>query len=370
MRALNRRQFTQLSALTFAAASTRLLGQPSSGRPLGYAAVGLGSISDIFMRACQTSSKAKITGLVTGEPDDKGRRYGALYGVPMSSVYNYETFDQIANNKEIDAVYIGLPNSMHCEYTVRAAAAGKHVLCEKPMAISSAECQTMIDACRKANVQLMIAYRIQYEPLWKQALALLRGGAIGEIESFEGSFFNQQPAGAWRLDRKLSGGGPILDLGIYPLNAIRHIAGQEPTSFTAVTSTRDHSGRFAQVEQSMEWTMKFPSGIIASCSCSYGASAPGVFRINGSAGSMRFEPAFNYDGIHLYGQTTKTPEGAPPSHLDILSPGKAPYQFTIEADYFADCVRNNTVPLSGGEEGWKDLLAIEAIYRAAGSPIA
>jgi predicted dehydrogenase len=116
--------------------------------------------------------------------------------------------------------------------------------------------------------------------------------------------------------------------------------------------------------------MKFPSGIIASCSCSYGASAPGVFRINGSAGSMRFEPAFNYDGIHLYGQTTKTPEGAPPSHLDILSPGKAPYQFTIEADYFADCVRNNTVPLSGGEEGWKDLLAIEAIYRAAGSPIA
>jgi len=362
MKAMNRRDFTRLSALGAAASCVPGWGQGGLTKPVGYAAVGLGGISDIFMRACAGTTTSKITGLVTGHPEEKGAKYGAMYGVPASSVYTYETFDRIRDNKEVEAVYIGLPNSMHCEYTVRAAEAGKHVLCEKPMAISSAECRTMIDACRKAKVKLMIAYRIHYEPTWVQAVEILKSGGIGEIESFQGGFFNQQRAGAWRLDKKLAGGGPILDLGIYPLNAIRHITGEEPVDFTAVVSTRDQSGRFAEVEQSMEWTMKFASGVIASCSCSYGVSAPGSFRVNGSSGYLSFDPAFLYDGIRLRGQASG-------KAVDISSAGRSPFQFGLEADHFSKCVREDLQPEAPGEEGLKDMLAIEAIYRAAGKPI-
>ena len=360
---MNRRDFTRLSAAALAATQLPLQAQPSGTKPVGYAAVGLGTISDIFMRACANSHSSKITALVTGHPKEKGERYAAKYGIPASSIYTYETFDRIRDNKAVDAVYIGLPNSMHAEYTLRGAAAGKHVLCEKPMAISSAECRTMIAACSKANVKLMVAYRIQFEPIFNQMIQLIKSGGLGQIESFQGGFFNQQQAGAWRLDRKLAGGGPILDLGIYPLNAIRHIIGEEPNAFTAVTGTRDNSGRFAQVEQSMQWTMKFPSGIIASCGCSYGSSGPGFLRITGDTGFLEFLPAFNYDGVRVFGSAND-------KSIEIASSEKHPYQFTLEADYFADCIRNNKPPTPGGEEGLKDMLAIEAIYRAAGKPIA
>ena len=364
MKRIDRREFANLSALALAATRLPAQAQTTPSKPIGYAAIGLGTISDIFMRACANSTTAKITALVTGHPVEKGEKYAAMYGIPKTSIYTYETFDRIRDNKDVDAVYVGLPNSMHREFTVRGAAAGKHVLCEKPMAISSAECREMIAACRKANVKLMIAYRIQYEPLWAEAIRIIRAGSIGEIESFQGGFFNQQAAGAWRLNRKLGGGGPILDLGIYPLNAIRYITGEEPSGYTAIVATREPGSRFSEVEQSMEWTMKFPSGIIASCSCSYGASAPGLFQINGSAGYLAFNPPFNYDGVHLRGATNGG------KSVDIASPGKQPYQFTIEAEHFAQCIRNNQQPHSPGEEGLKDMLAIEAIYRAAGSPIA
>src|SRR3984885_1468694 len=179
---MNRRDFTKLSAAALAATQLPLQAQPSGTKPVGYAAVGLGTISDIFMRACQKSQSAKITALVTGHPKEKGERYAAQYGIPASSIYAYETFDRIRDNKAVDAVYVGLPNSMHCEYTVRAAAAGKHVLCEKPMAISSAECRQMIDVCRQAKVKLMIGYRVHYDPTWKQVIETITSGAIGELE--------------------------------------------------------------------------------------------------------------------------------------------------------------------------------------------
>jgi predicted dehydrogenase len=362
---MQRRDFTKLSAFTFA--WTCLPSYAQSGnitpKPVGYAAIGLGTISDIFMRACAESQTAKITALVTGHPDTKGAKYSAMYSVPKTSVYTYETFDRIVDNKDVDAVYIGLPNSMHCEYTVHAARAGKHVLCEKPMAISSAECREMIEACRKANVKLMVAYRVHYDPMWNQALNIVRSGKLGQLESFQGSFLGQKSAGEWRLSRKLGGGGALMDLGIYPLNAIRHITGEEPTDFTAVVATRDRSGRFTEVEQSMEWTMKFPSGIIASCGCSYGQLGPCSLSINGETGYLVMEPAFFYDGVRLRGEVGGKP-------IDQLGTGKQPFQFVLEAEHFADCIRNNKQPESPGEEGLKDMLAIEAIYKAAGAPIA
>jgi predicted dehydrogenase len=359
---MKRREFTQLTAMTLAAAS--LPRAYAQGKPVGYAAIGLGTISDIFMRACANSNKAKITALVTGHPDSKGIRYAELYGIPRSSIYTYDTFDRIRDNKQVEAVYVGLPNSMHREFTERAAQAGKHVLCEKPMAISSAECRTMIAACRKAGVKLMIAYRVQYDPTWKHAMQIIESGAIGQLQSFQGAFLGQQPAGAWRLSRTLGGGGALMDLGIYPLNAIRHIAGEEPSAFTAVVATRESSGRFAEVEQSMEWTMKFPSGIIASCGCSYGQSGNGFLNIYGDKGFVQLDPGFYYDGVHLRGYVNYK------QTIDEVGAGKMPFQFALEADHFADCVRNNKEPQSPGDEGLKDMLAIEAIYRAAGAPIA
>lgn len=359
---IDRRKFASLSAMALAATQLPAKAQAAPAKPVGYAAIGLGNISEIFMRACEGSSTAKITALVTGHPKEKGEKFAAMYGIPKSSIYTYETFDQIRDNKDVEAVYIGLPNAMHREFTLRGAAAGKHVLCEKPMATSSAECREMIAACSKAHVKLMIAYRIQYEPLWAEAIRMIRAGDIGDIESFQGTFFNQQRPGAWRLSRKLAGGGPIFDLGIYPLNAIRYITGEEPSSYSAMIATREAGERFAEVEQSMEWLMKLPSGIIASCSCSYGTSAPGYFRINGSKGNLAFEPAYIYDGLHLRGQAGGNP-------IDIASPNKQPYMFALEAEHFAHCLRNNVQPHTPGEEGLKDLIAIEAIYKAAGRPL-
>ncbi|HEY6452219.1 MAG TPA: Gfo/Idh/MocA family oxidoreductase, partial [Steroidobacteraceae bacterium] len=205
---MNRRDFTALSALTMASASLAHLPRAFAGaapaapaRPVGFAAVGLGTICDLFMRACTSSNKAKITALVTDHPDTKGAHYADLYGIPKSSIYTYDDFDRIRDNRQVEAVYIGLPNSMHRDFTLRAAQAGKHVLCEKPMAISSAECRTMIDACHKAGVKLMIAYRVQYDPTWNRALAIVKSGVIGQLQSFQGGFLGQQPPGAWRLSR-------------------------------------------------------------------------------------------------------------------------------------------------------------------------
>src|SRR6202167_2003693 len=334
---MERRDFTKLSAFAMAWRCLPSYAQNigASQTPVGYAAIGLGTISSIFMRACAQSQTAKVTALVTGHPDTKGVKYAAMYGIPKSAIYTYETFDRIRDNKDVDAVYVGLPNSMHGEYTLRAAQAGKHVLCEKPMAISSTECRTMIDACRQAKVKLMIGYRVHYDPTWIQAIQIIKSGQIGQLESFQGGFFGQQPVGAWRLNRKLGGGGALMDLGIYPLNAIRHIAREEPADFTATLSTRDQGGRFTEVEQSMEWTMKFPSGIIASCGCSYGQRGPSFLHINGEKGYLMVERAFNYDTVHLRGEVGG-------QAIDQLGAGKLPVQFVLDAEHFASCHRNHT----------------------------
>ena len=355
-----------MSASALAVANIQMLAQGAGTQEnqVGFAAVGLGSISNIFMRGCAASQAAKVTGLVTGHPDTQGQRYGQMYAVPERSIYTYETFDRIRDNKDIEAVYIGLPNSMHCEFTVRAAQAGKHVLCEKPMAISSAECRRMIDACKSAGVKLMIAYRVHYDPTHLQAQQLIQTGAIGEVQAFEGAFgFNATP-NQWRLVRKLAGGGSLLDVGIYPLNESRWLTGEEPVLFTAMPTTRDKtSGRFSEIEQTLDFTVKFPSGIVGAYACTYGSDMPGFLRIHGDRGTLELSPAYNYTGTHLRSAGGRQRVDTLSSESDIS------YQFRLEAEYFAQCVRTGTEPKTPGEEGLKDMLAIEAIYRAAGTPI-
>jgi predicted dehydrogenase len=366
MHTLNRRSFTKLSALALAATRLPSFGQSPAGdaKPVGYAAIGLGTISDIFMRACAVSKTAKITALVTGHPDTKGKKYAAMYGIPETSIYTYETYDRIRENKEVDAVYVGLPNSMHREYTIRAAQAGKHVLCEKPMAISSAECSQMIEACRTANVKLMIAYRVHYEPTHLEAKRLIDSGALGQLQAFEGAFgFNATPD-QWRLTRQYGGGGPLMDVGIYPLNEVRWLTGEEPVAFRATAATRDHtSRRFAEVEQTLTFLVTMPSGIVAALGCTYGSTMPGFLRIHGDKGSLELDPAYNYTGVHLSNLGGNT-------HIDTTTQGDQTFHFQLEAEHFANCIRTDTDPKTPGEEGLHDMLAIESIYKAAGTPIA
>jgi predicted dehydrogenase len=371
---LSRREFSRLSAMTaMATALPRLDAQndENPARKLRWCIVGLGRISmDHFMPGVALSKTGRITALVSGHRE-KAEKQAALYNVPSPSIYSYDNYDEIAQNKEIDAVYIALPNSMHAEYTIRAAKAGKHVLCEKPMATSVADCKAMIEQCAKHRVKLMIAYRCQYQPQHLKAIEIIRSGQIGQVQVIESAFgFPIQPSfemdgirtPEWRLNKKLAGGGPVMDVGVYSLNACRYLTGEEPEDIKANASTIDKDGRFAEVEENVGWTMGFPSGILASCTTTYGGDmgGGGYFKVHGSKGWVAMEPAFPYQGMRLQAHAWDRVD------LDMADPQKDPAQFTTQADYFADCVWNNREPKTDGQEGLRDMTYMSQIYEAAG----
>ncbi len=359
-----RREFSHLmgKGLTVLGAASRVpvLGQTNGARKIGYCIVGLGRISlQHFMPACKMSQFSQVVALVSGHRD-KADKTAAEYNVPPNNIYSYESYDEIANNKDIDAVYIALPNSMHAEYTIRAANAGKNVLCEKPMATTVRDSQDMINSCRAANKKLMIAYRCQFEPTNLHAVQTIRDGKLGKVQAIESANgFNIKP-GEWRLNRKLAGGGPLMDVGIYSLNACRYLTGEDPAHFEAYASVIDQDGRFDSVEENVSWTMKFPSGIVAGCNTTYGAAMPGSYRVFGSKGMLELEPAFAYEGIHMKAQI----QGESP--MEETEEGKNPSQFVVEADHFAHCINENREPKANGEEGLKDMKFIEQIYKSAG----
>ncbi|GGA62182.1 glucose-fructose oxidoreductase [Edaphobacter acidisoli] len=365
---LSRRDFSKLGAMGLA---SRMLpegfGQTSS-RKIGYCVIGIGRIADHFLRGVQESSHSKITGFVSGHRD-KAERFAAQYGVPKDSIYNYEDMDRMIDNKQIDAVYVALPNNMHAEYTIRSAKAGKHVLCEKPMSTTVADAEAMIAACKSANVKLMIAYRLHYEPFNLKAIQMIRNGDIGEVQTINGAFGFNSPQGEWRLTKKYGGGGSLFDVGIYVVNACRYLTGEEPASFTGITSTLDHDGRFNEVEENVSWTMKFPSGILATGSSTYGTQMPGYFKVFGTKGWLGMNPAYNYDGLRLQANYWKTP-GSPLVKIDEINPERDPKQFAREADHMSECILNNRTPSSPGEEGLRDMRYIKAIYHAAGVDVA
>ena len=355
---LTRREFGRISALGLAAQFAPVINAQSGGKKVGYAVMGLGRIADHFMRGALLTNNSAITGLVSGHRD-KADKIGAQYHVPQTSIYSYENFDEIAKNPAIDAVYVALPNSMHAEYTIRAAKAGKHVLCEKPMAISVKECEAMIAACKAANVKLMIAYRCHYEPVHLKAIELIKSGKLGKVQSIQSAFGFSEDMGEWRLDKKLAGGGPLYDVGIYCLNACRYLTGEEPAEISAYASTIDHDGRFSTVEENVVWNMKFPSGALASCATTYGAPMNGFFRVYGSKGFLECDPAFNYDHLRLRGWCSG-------ERIEVSETTPDPYQFQAEADHFSNCILNNQQPQSPGEEGLRDLTYISKIYASAG----
>ncbi len=330
-------------------------GLPAIGaekKSLGFALVGLGSLSTKQIAPGLGKTKhCHLAGIVTGTPE-KAKTWSDKYQIESSHIYNYENFDKIIGDDSIDVVYIVLPNSMHEEFTIRAAKAGKHVLCEKPMANSAAECRRMIDACRSASRQLAIGYRCQYEPHHVRCVEILRSKELGSIKSVDAGFgFTIGDPAQWRLRQRLAGGGALMDVGIYALQACRYLTGEEPISVTA-QETKTDAVKFAEVDESIVWAMNFPSGIVANCRTTYSQNGTNFAQVNTERGFVKLGPAFSYEGIQ-----------AASSSGAISAP--VVDQFATEMDAFASSIMEGRPSKVSGEEGLRDLQIIEAIYRSA-----
>jgi len=348
-----------IGALGLSAAACGSAQVPAPGRKLGYAIVGLGYYATrMIMPRFAECKYSRLTALVSGTPA-KLEQYGDEYKIRSGSRYTYANFDSISDNPDVDIVYVVLPNSMHADYTIRAAKAGKHVMCEKPMAVSSAECQAMIAACRTAGKKLMIGYRSQLEPHNLHAMRLARSGTVGKpalVESEHG--FPIGDPGQWRLKRSLAGGGSMMDIGIYSVQALRYMAGEEPISVSAIEHTDRNDIRFREVEDRLAWTFQFPSGLLGQGFSSY-SSGHNHIRLTGDKGAIDLDPGTAYGGHTLSVRVRdKEEQVTPPKTADAN-------QFSAQLDHLAHSIMTGGEPIAGGEEGLRDLRIIEAIYRAA-----
>jgi len=344
---------------------------------VGFAIVGLGRLSlNQILPAFGKSKYCKPVALVSGSDDgkqpggsnlDKAYKVAAQYGIRRSAVYSYANYEQLAQNPEVKVIYIVLPNSMHLEYVVRGSKTGKHILCEKPMATSSADCEKMIAACRGAGVKLMIAYRQQYEPMNRAIEKMVREGELGTLRSFIASNTqNQGDPAQWRLKRKLAGGGCLPDVGVYCLNAARFLTGEEPSEVFGQTFQPAGDPRFSEVEATCNFTLRFPSGLLASCNSGYAGHRSQFLRLEGSDAYAELNPAFGYNGLKL--RTERLTDGK----NSTMEPGiESQDQFALEMDHMATCVLDNQKPHTPGEEGLHDQRLIEAIYESArtGRPV-
>ncbi len=328
---------------------------------VGYAVVGLGHLSlEEILPALAACKKSKIAALVSGNPD-KMKRVAQQYGVKPEACYSYETYDTLKDNPEVQIIYIVLPNSMHAEYTIRGAKAGKHILCEKPMANSVAECQAMIDACKKANRKLMIAYRIQYEPFNLYIREKVQANEFGKPK-FVDAFNCQSSANPqhWRHLKALAGGGALPDIGLYCLNTTRFILGEEPIEVSATIYSDPENPLFKEVEEFCSWQMKFPSGVMANCATHYHVHDSRKYRLMSEKGWYELENAYAYTGQKLM---TSRADGEIVRQENVSIMPKN--QFGAEMDYFSECIIEDRPPYSTGEEGMQDQRIMEAIYQSA-----
>ncbi len=336
---------------------TRALAADSK-RKLGFALCGLGSLStNQIAPALQKTANCRLAGIITGTPA-KAVKWQAQYNIPARNVYNYETMHRIADNPDIDVVYVVTPNALHLDNALVAAKAGKHVFCEKPMEISVERCQQMIAAVKTANRLLGIGYRCRFEPHHLECARIAREREFGAVKVIDAHFgFNIEP-GVWRLKRSLSGGGPLMDVGIYALQATRYLSGEEPMWVSAATTEGDRA-RFAEVEESVMWEARFPGGAISHCSSSYDAVGVGYFRVLAERGWFGLDPAFNYGGLHGMRSDGRAIESASGD------------QFAVEMDDFARCILEKTPTRVPGEEGLRDVKLMTAIYESArtGKPV-
>jgi predicted dehydrogenase len=319
-------------------------------KTLGIALVGLGKYSSNQLApALQQTKSCRLAGIVTGT-SAKADEWAQKYGLPQENIYNYQNFDTIAHNPDIDIVYVVLPNSMHAEYTIRAAKAGKHVICEKPMALTVEDCHAMIDACNAADRKLSIGYRLHFEPHNQEVMRLGQQKAFGQVKILENSFgLNIGDPTQWRLKMELAGGGALQDVGIYAINAARYATGEEPISVMAQEYKTDPV-KFGEVDETVAFQLTFPSGTVANCTTTYAVDTERLF---GAAENGWFElrPAYSYSGIK--GKTSKGEMNFPQIN-----------QQAAQMDDFADCILRNKQTRVPGELGLKDVQIIQAVYKA------
>ena len=338
-------------------AAAQLVVPDPPGRKLGWAIVGLGSLSiNQILPAFAKCEKSRVVAFVSGHPD-KANKLALRYGVSPKNIYNYQNYDSIKDNPEVDVIYIVLPNGMHAEYTVRGLQAGKHVLSEKPMANTPAECQSMIDAARTASRKLMVAYRCRYEPFNQEMIRMARSQELGPLKVIlcDTGFHIGDPT-QWRLKKALAGGGSMMDIGIYSLQAARYISGEEPVEVNAFMYSTPGDEHFKEVEETVMFQLRFPSGVLANCSSSYGYSGQSRFRAVTAQGWFELEPANGYTGLRMHVHRGNALE-------EVALPQKD--HFAAEMDHMSGCVMDNKEPLTPGEEGLRDIKLITQIYEAA-----
>jgi predicted dehydrogenase len=336
---------------TLLAASPSFANHPlPQGKKLGVALVGLGSYSTWQLApALQQTSKCYLAGIVTGTPE-KSSKWKKQYTISDQNSYTYETFDRIADNKDIDIVYVVLPNAMHHEFVIRAAKAGKHVICEKPMSVSVKEAEEMIEACKKANVRLFVGYRLHFEPFNLEAARVGQKKEFGKVKIVETSMgFKIGDPTQWRLKKSLAGGGAMMDVGIYAIQGARYSTGEEPVSVTAQEYKTDRV-KFKDVDETIFWQMEFPSGAVAQSGTSYASSMERLF-ISAENGWLELRPAFGYGPL-----AGKTSQGA--LNLPVVNHQQQ------QLDAMATCILEKKETAATGEEGLKDMKIIQAIYRS------
>ena len=324
-----------------------------------YAVVGLGHIAQVAVLPAFAHARrnSRLAALVSDDPV-KRRELARRYRVPAT--YSYDQFEECL--ADVDAVYIALPNALHAEYTIRAAAAGVHVLCEKPMAVTAEECERMIEACRANRVKLMIAYRLHFEEINLKGVDLVRKGRIGEPRFFNSSFSLTVREGNIRTKRDL-GGGTLYDIGVYCINAARYLFRAEPVEVSAISV---HSGakRLKDVDETTAAVLRFDGGRVASFVTSFNAADVASYRIVGSKGQLHVNPAYEYAEGLAYELTV----GERTTRKRI---GKRD-QFAPELLYFSECIVDGRSPEPSGLEGLADVRIVEALYRSAetGRPVA
>jgi len=321
-------------------------------RIIRYAVVGLGHIAQVAVLPAFAHARrnSRLVAVVSGDPT-KRREIAKRYRI--EEAFTYEAFDDCL--RSVDAVYIALPNSMHAAYTIRAARAGVHVLCEKPMAVTTDECRQMIAACRRADVKLMIAYRLHFEAINLAAIDIARSGRLGELKFFDSSFSMTVRRGDIRTKRAC-GGGTLYDIGVYCINAARNLFRAEPTQVSAI-SINSGLATLSEIDETTAATLRFGDDRIATFVTSFNAAAVASYRIVGTKGDLQADPAYEYaEGLEyaltIDGRTTRKKIGKRD-------------QFAPELTYFSDCIINDRQPEPSGEEGMQDVRIVQALYQSA-----
>jgi predicted dehydrogenase len=322
---------------------------------VGYAVIGLGHISQCaILPAFRHAKRSKLIALASGDAE-KAKFLAAEFGAAQTCTY--DSLDECLRNPRVEAVYIAAPNSSHVEFTLRAAQAGKHVLCEKPLANSVTKCRQMIEACSQNRVKLMAAYRKYFEPSVLEFKALIDSGKLGRLKIIHSAFTVALPPGdSWHLKHQLAGGGSLLDVGIYCINVARWLTGLEPFEAQGYSWTTDPS-RFSEVDDNMSFQLKFPGGLYLQGSSSFSVAKASFLQVHGEKGWAALNPAYAYnEDRRFFGKIAGEWFEKKFKPMD---------EFCLELDHFSECIRENREPLPDGITAMRDVAVIEAIYEAA-----